>query len=96
MVTSLTIYPLVLLYNSSLCTVNTISNVKHSINACYMYVYTKLSYCILRILMHFSVNMFTYVHVCVCVCVCVCVLRGVNMYKGKGHPITGHEGPEGE
>ena len=31
---------------------------------------------------------YIYIYMCVCVCVCVC--------KGKVHPVTGHEGPEGE
>ena len=33
------------------------------------------------------------------VCVCVCVCMYIYVYKkgnGKVHPITGHEGPEGE
>jgi len=32
----------------------------------------------------------------VCVCVCVCVRARAYIHKGKVHPRTGHEGPEGE
>jgi len=55
--------------------------------------------------MYVCMCMYVYLYVCVCVCMYVCIFvckRFVTAVvvisvdvKGKGHPITCHDGPEG-